>query len=318
MKTLDLLKILVPSVGGIAAFAYYLSHLVDHGASNLAKQEIARVAKKRVLLPASRSAFNFFVLASDKFFGKKLFSWKAFLRSVVLSALWIFLILAICFFTIPNYKIWLGSELSRKLILNSAVPLVSASLVLDFFSLCLTRYIVKSSLGKRNTHIYISILIDLFLSVLLFYIGFSLVKAAFSPGHMIMGPLDALHIWLSPSVLPTEIMTLQPLTTDMLVPDGKGAFTIKGGLLTEIVYGFPEAILFLSSLFTSIWLWLYVLGYVLLYSAVRIDKVSVWLTKRLDFDHSPATAVAIAIVAACMLLSIVIVICNFIYQLVAH
>jgi hypothetical protein len=317
MKTIELLKVMLPSLTGVAAFAYYVSHLMDHGANKLGKDEIAKMVRRKTFLPASRSAFNFFALASDKFFGKNLFSWRGFGKSIALSLMWIAFVLGICFFTIPNYKNWLGSDLSRNLILRSAIPLISASLIIDFLSLCLTRYLVRTSLPKKGVHPHFIVFLDLFFSMLLFYIGFSIAKILILPGHSALGPVEAFKIWFDPSVLPSEFKTLQPLTADMLVPRGAGVFDIKGGLLTELVYGFPESILFLSSLLTSIWLWLYVLGYALLFSAVRLDKMFVWVKNRLDIDHNPATAVATAIVAASILLAIVVVFFNFTWEIFA-
>lgn len=316
MTTSDLLKILLPSMGGVTVFAYYLSHLVDHGSSKLGREEIARIAKKRVILPASRSAFSFFLYASDHFFGKRLFSWRALCRSFALSGLWIFLVLAICWYSFPNYKSWLGSELSRNLILRHSLPLIFAGVAIDFLSLCLTRYVIRSSIGKKAAHPFLSLLIDFLLSVLLFYVGFSLAKIAVLPGHTALGPIDSLRLWLTPSVLPSEFQLLQSLTADMLVPVGGGVFDIKGGLLTELVYAFPEAILFFSSLLSSVWLWLYVGGYILLYIAVRLDRVSQWFMERLDFDHGPGTALGLAIVVIYVMLCAVFVMVNLLINLI--
>jgi hypothetical protein len=318
MTTSELLTILIPSLGGVTVFAYYLSHLVDHGSSKLGKEEIARIAKKRLILPASRSAFSFFLYASDHFFGKRLFSLRALSRSLALSGLWIFLVLAICWYSFPNYKSWLGDELSRNLILRNSLPLIFAGVAIDFLSLCLTRYIIRLSIGKKAAHPFFSLLVDFLLSVLLFYVGFSLAKIAVLPGSTALGPIDSLRIWLTPSVLPSQFQLLQPLTADMLIPVKEGVFDIKGGLLTELVYAFPEAILFFSSMLSSVWLWLYVGGYILLYVAVRLDRVSQWYIARLDLDHGPGTALGLAIVVIYLILCFAFVMVNLLINLLTN
>lgn len=317
MTTLDLLKVLVPSVAAVAAFAYYMAHMVDHGISDLAKQELISFAKKRRLLPASRSAFKFFLYASDRYFGKKLISWKALLKSVLLSGVWIVFVLALCIAFFPNYRSWLGQGPVRHLIVNSALPLVLAALFIDYVSICITRSIIKASMGKGAIAPFLAILLDLFVSILLFYLLFSLTKTVIQPGDTPLGPIASLQMWFDPSTLPSQMQFLDSLTRDMLVKVGDGQYDIKGQFRAEVVYAFPESILFLSSLLTSVWLWLYCVGYMLLYAAVRIDMLSGWAKVRLNIDHSPANALAITSVVAYALICCAILLVHTIVKLFA-
>ncbi|WP_028102854.1 hypothetical protein [Pseudoduganella violaceinigra] len=317
MTNLDLLKILAPSLAGVAGFAYYLAHLAEHGASDLAKQEMIKFAKKRSLLPASRSAFKFFLYVSDRFFGPKILSWKAVRRSVALSGVWIALVLAFCALMFPSYTSWLENAASRHLILKSAGPLIAVSLAIDFLSTSLTRKIIHLSVGKRSLSPFGAVIIDLFLSILLFYLLFTAAKGVVVPGFSALGPAEALDIWLNPAVLPTQLQLLGDLTSDMLVPSGRGGFDIKGGLLTELVYAFPESILFLSSLLTSVWLWLYLIGYLVLYMAVRLDQGATWVRDRLKIDQSPSHAIALSLVVAYSIVCAIALAGNFIFRSLA-
>ncbi len=151
-----------------------------------------------------------------------------------------------------------------------------------------------------------AVAIDLVASVLVFYFLFTAAKLLVHPGNGALGLLDSLRVWLNPAGLPIGIELLQPLSADMLVSRGGGNFDIKGGLLTEIVYAFPEPVLFLSSLLTSVWLWLYVLGYLILFAAVRLDRIGVSARKFLKVAEDPINSLALAIVIASAVLFAII------------
>ncbi|WP_332776596.1 hypothetical protein [Polaromonas sp.] len=304
--TLSLAKVLFPALAGIAAFCYYMAHLAEKGSSELTKQQLRQLLLERKLLPAMRGAFVYFLRASDRYFGPKLFSWKALIRSVVLSIFWTTGVLAACIALYPNYSSWLGSNISRKLILQSAGVLLAASLVADYLCVCVTRAIARAAVGKGRLWLMSAVAIDLVASVLVFYFLFTAAKLLVHPGNGALGLLDSLRVWLNPAGLPIGIELLQPLSADMLVSRGGGNFDIKGGLLTEIVYAFPEPVLFLSSLLTSVWLWLYVLGYLILFAAVRLDRIGVSARKFLKVAEDPINSLALAIVIASAVLFAII------------
>lgn len=307
MTTIDMVKVLFPALAGIAAFSYYIAHLTEKGASDLAKQQLRQLVTERRLLPAMRAAFVFFLFASDKYFGQKIFSWRALRKSIALSFIWIALVLGICIAIFPNYSNWLGSNISKKLILQSAGVLLIAALLIDYLSVCVTRVITKAAVGKCKLMLILALASDLLISILLFYIIFTFTKSLLQPGAHTLNLFDSIQVWINPGALPIGIELLQPLTSDMLVQQSDGIFEIKGGLLTEIVYAFPESILFMSSLLTSIWLWLYLVGYMLLYAAIRLDRVGSAARKYLKTAEEPVHALALAIVVSFTLLFVVII-----------
>ncbi|THF63289.1 hypothetical protein [Pseudothauera rhizosphaerae] len=305
-NTLSLAKALLPALAGIAAFCYYMAHLAEKGSSELARQRLRELLLERKLLPAMRGAFVYFLRASDRYFGPKLFSWKALLRSIALSIFWIAGVLAACIAVYPNYSSWLGGNISRKLILQSAGVLLAASLVADYVSVCVTRAIARAVMAKGRLWLMSAVAVDLVASVLVFYFLFTSAKLVVHPANGALGLLDSLRVWFNPAGLPIGIEFLRPLSADMLVARGDGNFDIKGGLLTEIVYAFPESVLFLSSLLTSVWLWLYVLGYLILFAAVRLDRIGVSARRFLKTTEDPINSLALAIVIASAVLFTII------------
>lgn len=305
-NTLSLAKVLLPALVGIAAFCYYMAHLAERGSSEVAKQRLRQILLERKMLPAMRSAFVYFLRASDRYFGPKLISWKALFRSIALSIFWTTGVLAACIAFYPNYTSWLGGNISRKLILQSAGVLLAASLTADYVCVCVTRAITQAVVAKGRLWLISAVVVDLVVSVLVFYFLFTIAKLVVHPANGALGLLDSLRVWLDPAGLPIGIELLQPLSADMLLARGGGNFDIKGGLLTEIVYAFPEPVLFLSSLLTSVWLWLYLLGYLILFAAVRLDRIGVSARRFLKPAEDPINSLALAIVIASAVLFTVI------------
>jgi uncharacterized membrane protein len=306
MTTIDLAKVLLPALVGIAAFCYYFAHLAEKGASDLAKRQLSQLTHERRLLPVIRAAFVFFLYASDKYFGPRLISWQALRRSAALSIVWIIFVLVMCVALYPNYTSWLGNKMSRQLILQSAGILLLVSLLIDYISVCVTRAIVQTAARKGRSALIFAVIADLVISVLLFYIFFTATKSFLQPHTTPMGLVESLQVWLSPGTLPVNLQFLQSLNSNMLIPRGENSFDIKGGLLTEIVYAFPESVLFFSSLLTSIWLWLYVIAYALLFVTVRLDRVGTRAKRYLQLSENPIYALAFAMVISCALLFLVI------------
>ncbi len=314
MTTFELAKILLPVLFGLVAFLYYVAHLVEHGVSEQAIDQLRQFARKRSLLPAVQAAFKFFLFSADRYFGSCLFSCRALLRSFALSITWTLFVLMVCLVVFPSYTNWLGSKVSRHLILENAAVLLLASLLIDFASTCVTRTIVRAADGKGVRILLFAFALDLILSVSLFYTLFTTAKFLLLPNMEPILPIEAFNVWLNPGALPIGIQLLEPLTSDMLIPLGGGVFDIQGGLNTEIIYAFPEPVLFLSSLLTSIWLWLYLLASACLYLTVHVDRLGVWSRKFLNIDHSPVHALAIATFIAALIIYVGILVMHALYR----
>lgn len=302
MTVIEFAKMMGASLFGIAAFSYYVAHIAEKGASESSKRRLANKFKSMRLTPGARSAFSHFLFSADRYFGNAIFSWKALRRSVVLSLSWVLLILALCLYMYPNYRSWLGDRLMGRLILKSSLWLLFASLVIDFLSVCVTRVLVRWSLTRSKFAILGIAIADIAISAVIFYVLFNSAKLVVAPGGF-SSPTESLSVWANLKGLPILLQTLNDLTSDMLrrLPDG--TVEIVGGLNTEIVYAFPEGIVFFSSLLTSVWMWLYVTAYWVVVAAVRIDLVKTFLEPHLNTEREPFFAIAYAIFVVALLVS---------------
>lgn len=304
MTLFAFVKLMGTSLFAIAAFAYYVAHIGEKGASGASKSRLGQKLCSVQLTPGTRAAFAHFLFAVDRFFGKSLFSWRALSRSVLLSLAWVVLILGVCVAIFPNYRSWLAGSPMLPIVLKSAAWLLLASMLIDYLSICVTRALIRWSLTRGKVVVLGVAVADIVISATLFYLLFTVAKYWATPGRSFATPVESLSLWSDLSGLPLQLQTLNNLTSDMVrrLPDGSIAFI--GGLDTEIVYAFPEGILFFSSLLTSVWMWLYVTAYWTVVSTVRIDRVKSAVLPHLNTEREPFFAIAYAIFGVALLASV--------------
>jgi hypothetical protein len=170
---------------------------------------------------------------------------------------------------------------------------LTAGVLIDFVSTAVTRGLIRWTLRNPKVPSLAVAGVDVIFSGLWFYFTFSLAKALVLPPSPWPSIGSSFSTWLHLTALPIVLKTLNDLTADMLQPQADGTISIIGGLNTEIVYAFPEGILFFSSLLTSIWLWLYIAAYWFHVGAVRIDASKAWLLGISNIDAKPFKAIAI-------------------------
>lgn len=60
-----------------------------------------------------------------------------------------------------------------------------------------------------------------------------------------------------------------------------------------MVYAFPEGVFFISSLLTSVWLWLYIVAYGVAYLAVRVDRLKPLVLGYFNIQEKPLTVLSV-------------------------
>jgi hypothetical protein len=287
----DFSWILIVGLGGLAAFVYYVSNLAEDGINSESKRKLQKIVKNFKSTPTFRHSFLTFTLASDVYFGESVVSLKSFGKSAVLSFFWVVIIAIVCVFLLPNYRSWFTESGISNLIFEYGLSLFIFVVILDFISVSSTRLIVRKSKPSGIVNLILILIIDLFISVSIFYIGFSSAK------YLIVNPSwlgfnESLAVWLNLDQLPIMLQTLNDITADMLKKQADGTTSISGGLNTEITYAFPEGIAFYSSLLTSIWLWLHTLSYILFKGSLYFDKTKSWLLSFTNIDNKPFKSLA--------------------------
>jgi hypothetical protein len=184
-------------------------------------------------------------------------------------------------------------------------------IVADFFATVITRAFLLMVLPVGAFKKFLVVGLNLLFVVVNFYVLFSVAKW-FILGLGFIGIFESIKDWIV-NFSNLEI-TSKFLHNAMLIPDGPGQFRIENGD-TEVVYAFPEGLFFLSSLLTTMWLWLHLGSVILLKSAINIDAFKEWLVSLSNIEKKPFISAAAIFGSMVALLWILSILVFFIYRL---
>ncbi|MEE4671023.1 hypothetical protein V2L05_17500 [Pseudomonas alliivorans] len=255
-------------------------------------QKITENITKFRFSSGARKIFALWVYLNNAVFGKKIISLRAFLMSIILTNIWAAIFIVVFSVKYPMFREWVVNILYVRSLHWPALVIYASVLVLEFLSISLSRKIYRVALSRGNKIFGWSLLIDFFGSVLVYYVGLTLVKVVL----LHQGTLSlfgALKTWLNPSNLTTLLMVVEDFDMSNFKPNGDGRFTTEIPLTTEVVYAFPEGVFFFTSLLTSVWLWGYIAAYGLAYACVRIDRLPPKLWNFLKIEEQPLLSLSV-------------------------
>ncbi|MEE4818574.1 hypothetical protein V2K62_12430 [Pseudomonas alliivorans] len=255
-------------------------------------QKITENITKFRFSSGARKIFALWVYLNNAVFGKKIISLRAFLVSIILTNIWAAIFIVVFSVKYPMFREWVVNILYVRSLHWPALVIYASVLVLEFLSISLSRKIYRVALSRGNKIFGWSLLIDFFGSVLVYYVGLTLVKVVL----LHQGTLSlfgALKTWLNPSNLTTLLMVVEDFDMSNFKPNGDGRFTTEIPLTTEVVYAFPEGVFFFTSLLTSVWLWGYIAAYGLAYACVRIDRLPPKLWNFLKIEEQPLLSLSV-------------------------
>jgi hypothetical protein len=155
----------------------------------------------------------------------------------------------------------------------------------------MTRVLLLYAVGQNSLFKTLIIVLDMLASVVLFYALFLLSKFVFlGQGYMSLG--DALDAWLS-GIFNLQIAFVF-LNDAQLIPAGNGQFNIVNGN-TELVYAFPEGMIFISSLLTSFWIFAHMLAHLAYVFARKINPFFRAMVDEAAIDARPFLSFAFII-----------------------
>ncbi len=179
-----------------------------------------------------------FIRVFDRFFGANRFHWKFFLRSCQMSTASVCIMIFIWYVVHPD-DVFILFVVMKTLGFTPTVVFILAlfpiNFVPDYISLIETRFLINL-LSSKKAPIAIILLLDLIFTSTIFLLVLPIVASSiiiFAGGN----PANYSVSKIFSAVFPEGIL---------LLPAGNSAFTI--------------GILFYSTFFTSIWLWVYVSG----------------------------------------------------------
>lgn len=291
MSVFQFLALLITAFGSVAAIAYYFSNLAEDGINETTKKKFANKFKALNVSSSTRSAFLLFLIASDRFYGARLFSTRAFATSASFSIFWFFSTLFVCAWYSPEFLFVYSIPFANNFLLKYAMFFLFTGVIIDFFSTVMTRIVIRLSLKNFNISLIFIAVADLLCSAILFYLAFSLAKYI-----MFHKPFPSFFIkleqWSIPWSITADIAGNNNNIAGAVLKPGIGIIRLDGTPL-EIIYAFPEGLLFFSSLLTSIWLWLYIASFWLHKAALRVDSVKTILLNISNVENKPFKSIGI-------------------------
>jgi hypothetical protein len=253
--------------GGVAkGFEWF-----DRGISPTSRVRLSKWLKSNSSKAEVDAWINVVSSLIDSVFGPRARSWKFFFRSclcslIVVVLLSIHFVIASGVFSKSSFQL-----VSTEIVLDLCFALI-VNCIPDYFSVLISRWIVRS-MAIRPTASRISILL----------IADSLITLAFAFAALAIGGAIYFDIYqLLHGAFPDFIYNAFESTRNVV------------SFMTDhdnSIFAQNIAIFFIASLFTSIWVWLYVLASVVIRVIHRVQFVWVKLIPILDIDMKPMQAI---------------------------
>lgn len=205
LQTLPLIFFAVITTIG-AAYAF-----IDMCESSMRPEKLKNIADKLMTVSfrvGARKILALYLNLNTTIFGNKIFSLRSFIASLFLTTLWAgTLILIYCWF-FASFREWMLNILQLQSLRGPALAVLISVLLVDYLSICMSRKLYRITLSKGKRSFALAIIVDLLLSVAIYYLGISLLKGLVLH-HELMPPQDAIRTWLDPTQLSSIFSTSQ-------------------------------------------------------------------------------------------------------------
>lgn len=287
------------------------------GSGNFSKK-LATLFKSIKIQKKVKSLYYEAFFLTDSIFGQKILSWKSFIISTFITFLWVCSQVVLSYFYNKN-GVYFDIIFRDLRLLKIFFLLLVVCIFIDYASLCITRFIIGITINKcKNiTFLILILFVDLILSSAWFFISYNtaIYLIAIKDFSSLKQFIDSLNLeiiidWISnPLQVHSQMVALSNVYA---TPAGNGAFEITGGNF-NILYAFPNGILYISSLFTSIWIWAIILSVIVLNFSIKIDSIKDCLIKESSIDSKPYLSIALIVT---ILVFIPLFLLYFLYRLV--
>ena len=276
-------------------------------------QRLALAAKNFDLKPSFSKAYVAATYWSDSVYGPRLLSWRALFVSVGVSLSWL-AVLAIAALCTYGKHAWLLNPVFAGAVATQFWYFFGIGLVIDFISVCMTRALLLFAVDKGSLVKALVLVLDLVGSAVLFYTLYGLAKyAVYGDGSQTFSAIGfarSLSNWFD-SLYNLQLIS-QFIHDATFIPDGMGNVQILNGE-AEIVYAFPEGMIFCASLLTTLWIAVHIAAYWFLQGASKISAAAQALIKESSLTARPflsiSTIACVLVLVPCWLVSLAFWLC---------
>ncbi|WP_124674370.1 hypothetical protein [Burkholderia cepacia] len=288
MTTIEFVKITSGIIFATIGFLVAVAKVAEDAVHPNIGQRFATEFGRFAATPSLSRAYVLASLSSDAVFGSRLLSLRSLVTSVGISIGWImvFLLVSLLMF---GRSLWVFNEVFTPFVVTRFWGFAVLGVFVDFLSTLVMRWLLLTSLSAGPVKRCFVVGASVLLVVANFYVVFGVAKWIVT-GYGFAGVFDSIENWIFNY---SGLDLLSKLIHDAtLVPDGPGQYKIMNGE-TEVVYAFPEGLFFLSSLLTTVWIWLHLGSALLLKIAIKVDAMKNWLISLSNIGEKPFISVAI-------------------------
>ena len=220
------------------------------------------------------------ILLTDIIYGKKIISVRSFVSSCIISSSWVLILLSYSYFS----KQWILSTPVTPIIYKF-LWFFLIGIVIDYVSSCITRWLFNRYINSSVSQQILVVILNTLLSITIFVFFYTTIKELIITQEFSFDTFyNNLRTWISE---PMEINILLKFITDAyLIDKGDGSFDIINGN-TEVFFAFPEGIMFLSSLLTSLWSWVFLVALLTNQLTYYLDKSKDFLLQQSNIESKP-------------------------------
>jgi hypothetical protein len=262
--------------------------VLEESISEASRAQIGRRLLSGDFRKGTRKVLEIYLNLNNTLFGRKIFSLRSFSVSAILTSIW-----GICFtlnfaYSFPTFDQALDMMVNTPNLRNLALLALLVVLIIDYLSISMTRKIYRTTVAKGKSSFLVALVSDLLGSVALYYVGISIFKF-FISDRFLLNPSDSVRIWTDPTQVSMGIRVIEDFDFSAGHRIDANTFQFDKPLETVVTYMFPEGVFFISSLMTSVWLWMYVLAYSAAWLMVRVNKIKKFVLPHLNVDKKPLT-----------------------------
>lgn len=223
----------------------------------------------------------------ERIYGPRILSLRALCVSVVSTCAWLGLLVG-CSVVLYGKRTWIFNAVFVDQVMVHFWVFLFFGVLADYVAASVARYLFSLALAHGSLIKVLCLAAVVAFSGLAFFLIYGQAK------HLVLseplpGNFDTVKGWLS---FPLELhLTFMTLNDWRLTPDGQSGFRIQNGN-AEVIYAFPEGMLFLSSLLTSVWLLAHVLSHWLYAMGMRVSAFSRFLVRESSLEKRPLQSAA--------------------------
>ena len=226
-----------------------------------------------------------FITLFDRTFGTRVFSIRFFLSSclatTIFFALMVFLYVGLGLITMESLRGFLGQRDSEWEMWQWLLIVFMGNIVADYISLIETRFVLKFLKGKNITIQSLLILIDTLLTLIIY-----ILVASYLYGIEELWQLG---------VPASDLLNVSPIIDnfDVIIDYVFGGFLYDSNIRLQFgsLYADSYRISFITTYFTSVWIWFFILAGVLGRAVFMLGGQWTWVGRILNVKEKPLTAV---------------------------